>query len=89
MVETATDFRPCRSPNEQIMPPQQSSFSPRLALAVIMVALVLWAGYVAVGAYWYNMNPWRGVIVLATMAVFLGFWLLALWTQSRRGRTKP
>ena len=52
----------------------------------MMVGLVLWAAYVAVGAYLYNFNPWRAVIVLGCMGVFLGFWLLMLWGQSRRSR---
>ena len=59
-----------------------------------MSVLVLWAGYLAIGAFLVarenNTNPWRGVIVLASMALFLGFWLLALWSQKRRGgRTRP
>ena len=49
-----------------------------------MLALVLWGAYVAVGAYLYNMNPWRGVIVLVSVALFLGLWMLALWSRSRR-----
>jgi drug/metabolite transporter (DMT)-like permease len=72
----------------------RSKYSPRLILAAIMLALLAWAGYIAAGSYWVarenNSNPWRGVIVLLSMAVFLGFWLLALWVQSRRGpRSRP
>jgi len=51
-----------------------------------MGLLVVWAVYVAIGAYLYNFNPWRAVIVLASMGVFLGIWLLLLWTQSRNRR---
>jgi hypothetical protein len=49
-----------------------------------MVGLTVWAVYIAVGAYWYNLNPWRGVIVLACMGLFLGSWLALLWNQSRK-----
>jgi hypothetical protein len=52
-----------------------------MIIGLIMGALVLWAAYLAIGAYRYNLNPWRGVLVAGSMAVFLGFWLLMLWTQ--------
>jgi hypothetical protein len=66
------------------MTDQQPPFSPRLVMSLIMLALVLWGAYVAVGAYLYNRNPWRGVIVLVSVALFLGLWMLALWSRSRR-----
>jgi len=66
--------------------PEPTQPSPRLLLALIMGGLVLWGGYVAVGAYLYNYNPWRGVIVMACVGVFLGFWLLLLWNRGRRQR---
>jgi hypothetical protein len=68
------------------MPKPSSQPSPRLILTVLMGGLVVWAVYVAVGAYLYNFNPWRAVIVLVSMGVFLGIWLLLLWTQSRNRR---
>ncbi len=46
----------------------------------------MWGAYVALGAYLYNYNPWRGVIVMACVGLFLGFWLLLLWNQSRDKR---
>jgi hypothetical protein len=65
------------------MPQQPPQVSPRLILSMIMGGLVVWAVYMAVGAYWYNLNPWRAVFVLGCMAAFLGLWLLLLWNQSR------
>ena len=56
--------------------------TPQL-FAVIMGGMVLWGAYVAIGAYLYNYDPWRGVIVMASVGLFLGFWLLLLWNQSR------
>ena len=35
-------------------------------MALIMGGLVLWGAYVAIGAYLYNLNPWRAVIVMAS-----------------------
>ncbi len=66
------------------MPSQPAPVSPRTILTVLMVGLTVWAVYIAVGAYWYNLNPWRGVIVLACMGLFLGSWLALLWNQSRK-----
>lgn len=65
------------------MPDQRPSPSPRLILTLIMGGMVAWGAYVAIGAYLYNMNPWRGLIVMGCVALFLGFWLVLLWVQSR------
>jgi hypothetical protein len=65
---------------------QPSQFSTRWVLALVMGGVVLWGIYVAIGAYRYNPNPWRAVIVLACTGTFLGVWLLLLWARARRGR---
>ncbi len=57
--------------------------SHRTILALIMAGVILWGIYVAVGAYRYNLNPWRPVIVLACIALFVGTWLALLWNQNR------
>ncbi|HEX3726950.1 MAG TPA: hypothetical protein VHV08_11935 [Pirellulales bacterium] len=49
-----------------------------------MGALALWALFVATGVYLYNFKIWAAVIVTACMAVFLGSWLLLLWTHRMR-----
>ncbi|HEY2894566.1 MAG TPA: hypothetical protein VGJ16_10150 [Pirellulales bacterium] len=64
----------------------QQPLSPTKLLALIMGALALWGVYVAIGAYLYNRNPWRPLIVLASVGIFLGIWMLLLWGQSRRQR---
>jgi hypothetical protein len=66
-----------------IMPTERPPVSPRLILALIMGGMVVWGAYVALGAYLYNYNPWRGLIVMACVGLFLGFWLLMLWLQGR------
>lgn len=60
--------------------------SQRTLLLLIMGGLALWSIYVAVGAYQYNFNPWRIVVILGCTAFFLGMWLLALWSRSRRSK---
>jgi membrane protein DedA with SNARE-associated domain len=63
---------------------------PWLPLALIIGSLVVWAGVLALGAFlnWGADQPHHDArkagIVLATMAVFLGIWGLALWLRSRR-----
>jgi len=50
----------------------------------IMLAVVTWGVFHAVGAYRFNHNPWRGVMVVGCSLAFLGFWWLML--ASRRSR---
>jgi hypothetical protein len=79
----ASESRKKRRSLRSFMPSQPAPVSPRTILAMIMGGLVVWAVYMAIGAYWYNLNPWRAVVVLVCMGMFLGVWLLLLWTQSR------
>ena len=62
------------------------SLAPRTIIAVLVGVLLLWAAYIAVGAYLYNRNPWRVVLVMACMAAFVGSWLLLLWKKGRGNR---
>jgi hypothetical protein len=57
--------------------------SQRLILAGIMGALILWGAYIAIGAYLYNHDPWRGAIVVGCVSFFVGFWLLMLSIKRR------
>jgi membrane protein DedA with SNARE-associated domain len=63
-----------------------------LPLAILGVALVLWAGMLALGAFLQMgadqpHHDWRrALIVVGCMAGFLGVWGLALWKRSRRER---
>jgi hypothetical protein len=54
-------------------------------IAALTAALALWGVLHAIGAVRLNNNVWRGVVVFATMAAFLGLWLLLLWRRSRAG----
>jgi hypothetical protein len=63
-----------------------------LPFVILGVALVLWAGMLAVGAALQisadrPQHDWRrAAIVGGCMAGFLGIWTAALWMRSRRQR---
>lgn len=56
----------------------------QLAITAIMVAVLTWGIYHAIGAYRYNHNPMRAVMVLGCVAAYLGIWCLLL--AARRAR---
>jgi hypothetical protein len=62
---------------------QRPPVSQRTVLTVIIGGLLLWALYVAIGAYRATLGFAGAVMVLLFMAAFVGFWLLLLWTQGR------
>lgn len=51
---------------------------------VIMVSVLGWGIFHAVGAYRFNHHPGRALMVLACVCAFLGFWGLMLWSRQRR-----
>jgi len=55
-------------------------------MGLIVVGLVLWGVMLAVGAYRFNYNPWRGIIVFASFALFLAWWWWLLRNRQRRMR---
>ena len=61
-----------------------SSRDPEKILRWIMLALVVWAVIQAIGAWLFNYDPLRGLIVLGCMGGFLGFWWAALAARKRR-----
>lgn len=60
--------------------------TPRRVLAMIMLAVLAWGVFHAVGAYTLNYNPWRFVVVLGCSLGFLGFWLLLLYGREQAGK---
>lgn len=56
-------------------------------IGLIMLAVLAWGGLLALGAYRYNLDPRKAVIVLGCVGTFLGLWglLLAGWSQRSRG----
>ena len=53
-------------------------------IVLLVAALAAWGLYHAVGAYLFNNDIRRGLVVLACMGVFLGFWLSLLLLRKRR-----
>jgi hypothetical protein len=58
--------------------------SPRKIMTWILAGLVLWGVLHAVGAYLFNYNPWRALVVLTSFALFIGLWLAAISLRERR-----
>ncbi len=69
------------TPTEQ--DPQSSYSSSRLILWIV-IGVFIWGVIHAIGAYMFNWNFWRAVMVLGCVAGFLGFWLLLLWSKRQR-----
>ena len=57
---------------------------PRHVLYLIMVGVLLWGAFHAVGAFLLNYNPWRPLMVLACTLVFLCTWALLLRSSAAR-----
>jgi ABC-type transport system involved in Fe-S cluster assembly fused permease/ATPase subunit len=56
----------------------------RNVLALIMLGVLVWGSIHALGAYWFNYNPWRALVVMVCVVGYLGFWLLMLQMRARR-----
>ena len=59
---------------------------PAWVITLIVLAVLAWGVFHAVGAYMLNHNPWRAVMVLGCVAAFLGFWGAML--AARRARLR-
>ena len=55
---------------------------------IIMGALAVWGIIHAVGAYLYNYDPRRGLVVLTAMALFIAWWAWLLRLHARRERSR-
>ncbi len=65
-----------------------SQISPWWILAAVMLGLVAWGAYLAIGSYLYNLNPWRPVVVMGCVLAFIAWWGLLLAMRQRRRNTK-
>jgi CHASE2 domain-containing sensor protein len=50
----------------------------------VALAILAWGIFHAIGAWRFNHNPLRAVVVLGCVAGFLGFWLAMLAARQRR-----
>jgi predicted permease len=56
-------------------------------IVLLVVALAAWGLYHAIGAFLFNKDVRRGLVVLACMALFLAFWLSLLMLRKKRQRS--
>ena len=68
------------------MPQPAKTESSRRLIVLLAAALAAWGLYHAIGAFLFNHDVRRGLIVLACMAAFLGWWLLLLRFRAKRRR---
>lgn len=61
---------------------------PNRILIAIMLGILLWGSVHAYGAYTFNHNPWRAVVMIGFTVGFLEFWLMMIlfraWRQKRK-----
>jgi CHASE2 domain-containing sensor protein len=50
----------------------------------LVLAILAWGGFHAIGAWRFNHDPRRGLVVLGCVAAFLGFWMTMLAVRQRR-----
>ena len=50
----------------------------------VVAGIVVWGVFHAIGAWRFNHNPLRAVVVLACVAAFVGFWMTMLAVRQRR-----
>ena len=55
----------------------------------VVLAILAWGIFHAVGAWRFNHNPLRPVVVLACVGAFLGFWMAMLAVRQRRLSKQP
>lgn len=66
------------------MPEPNSTKALPVVFVVIMVSVLGWGIFHAVGAYQFNHHPGRALMVLACVVGFLGFWGAMLWSRRKR-----
>ena len=64
--------------------PQTVQNDPSRWIGLLVAALAAWGLYHAVGAFLFNKDVRRGLVVLACMALFLAFWLSLLRVRKSR-----
>lgn len=67
-------------------PDHPSSHESSRMVFWIVLGVFLWGTLHAVGAYMFNWNIWRAVVVIICVDGFLAFWLLLLWMNRNRRR---
>jgi membrane protein DedA with SNARE-associated domain len=64
--------------------------STQWIVPALIVGLILWGAFVAVGAYLggerFGYDPKRGLVVAVAVLAFLAFWGVLLYSRRRRGK---
>lgn len=66
------------------MKPREPVSDMQWLIRAIVIGLVVWAILHAVGAYTFNQNPWRAVMVLVCCGLFIAWWWWLLRLRRRR-----
>ena len=71
-------------PNER--EESSSELSPTLILRILMIGVLVWGSFHAIGVTIYSPElDWRKpTLVYGCVIVFLGFWNLMIWIRNRR-----
>ncbi len=64
--------------------PRSSPPGSKILIRWICAGLTVWGIAQAIGAYTFNYDPRRPLIVLGCMGAFLGFWLVLLSILKKR-----
>jgi len=55
----------------------------------IVFGIVAWGVVLAIGDYWVNHDSRRPLVILASVILFVGFWLAMLRTRPSDGTSEP
>jgi hypothetical protein len=61
----------------------RSEFTRTRLIPLLIVAVLAWGVFHAIGAYLFNHDIRRPLVVLACVTGFLAFWGAMLWNRSR------
>jgi hypothetical protein len=61
---------------------------PKWLVPGLFLGLIAWGVYLAIGAAYSGHNVWRGVVVIACFALFLGWFWGLQWLYQRRREHK-
>jgi hypothetical protein len=83
MEPPITNLQPTSKDSKEASPAGRDVLPSRL-IGLLIVAVLTWGVIHALGAYLFNYNAWRAIVVLACVMAFLGSWGLLLWNRARR-----
>ena len=98
MVNEETASHPCHTINvttnsvysgrERFSPMSEAETKRKIVFWIVM-GIVAWGIVLAIGVYWANRDPRQPLIILAGVALFVGFWLAMLRTRPTDKTPEP